>query len=393
MMANESDVLIVGASPAGLVCANTLSSAGLNVQVLEMGSTAGSKTFYSGIVSSKLFSDLDEKIIERKITQRRAYVLSKDGKHTSDSTQKKNLNYSVLWTPFLDGLVAKIKKSKGKVSFGEVVRELLYENGKIVGVRTDKNIYKSKVVVISEGINSVLTKKHGYRKGVLTPDQLFLFAEENLALPSKIIDESLNLKNGEGLQAKLFTNFNSISGVAYLTTNKESVTLGIGVLLKDLIEKESNINDQIEALKSHATLKSIISGGNLMSYSSYSLPARFRGRKIPLPHVSSNGCLLIGGAATLVNPFSWSVSDLPVVTGQLAAEAILKANEKNDFSEESLSVYDELLSSNSYVKELGTLPVDETNELLLFSGRYLKVSKSSLMGSLSSYVAGKEENA
>lgn len=67
---NKYDVIIVGAGPAGLRCAEILGKSSLSVLILEKGETFGDKVCAGGITRKDLaIIDIPESIIEHKVTK------------------------------------------------------------------------------------------------------------------------------------------------------------------------------------------------------------------------------------------------------------------------------------------------------------------------------------
>ncbi|MFA4907656.1 MAG: hypothetical protein WC602_05290, partial [archaeon] len=75
-----------------------------------------------------------------------------------------------------------------------------------------------------------------------------------------------------------------------------------------------------------------------------------------------NGCILIGDAASLIDPLSGEGVGNAMISGRIAARIAIEAIKKNDFSEKFLSKYDKELwdeigpeiKANYKVQRLGT---------------------------------------
>ena len=78
-MTQNTDVIIIGAGPAGLSAAKVLADSGIKTIVLEKGINSGSKNFFSSIIHKKTVEEVFGRIsddtsetfyppIERKLT-------------------------------------------------------------------------------------------------------------------------------------------------------------------------------------------------------------------------------------------------------------------------------------------------------------------------------------
>ena len=83
---NHYHVIIVGAGPAGLICAETLSQSNLSVLVLEKNSVFGDKICAGGLTRKDLaLLDVPDEIIEHKIT--RTAIFSRKRKSSTNTTE------------------------------------------------------------------------------------------------------------------------------------------------------------------------------------------------------------------------------------------------------------------------------------------------------------------
>lgn len=385
------DVIIVGAGPAGLACAKILAEAGLETIVLERSKKAGIKNFYSGLVYSEPLQDIfgrfwdgkDPAPFERYLSEHRAYLLQKDtfvsinlhGRENNPNNKTNQHGFNILRKPFLNWMAQKVQNAGASINYEQSVSELIIDNKKVCGVKTNNNTYFCNVVVLAEGVNSLLVKKSGLRRGEAVNEEIFLFVEETIALSSELIQQRLSLKEKHGIAAKLFTHsMFGIQSVGYLNTNKDSISLGIGVLLSESISSGININNCMEELKSHPAIKPIIKDGITNNYVSFMLPSLVGG--ISLPKICVNGCLIIGGALLLINPYRWDISSKAILSAKYAADSIIKAKALNDFTEKGLCYYKDLINENILRNINNDMPVPDSKE---FDSKTLDKVSSFLM--------------
>src|SRR5690606_28643359 len=133
-------------------------------------------------------------------------------------------NFTVLRAKF-DQWFANKAVEQGALLVNEtVVTECIVEDGRVVGVRTDRpdgDVYAD-VVVLADGVNSLLAKSLGFHKE-FRPDEVALATMEVLKLDKKIIEERFNLEADQGCTIEMIGDATKgILGTAWLYTNKDS---------------------------------------------------------------------------------------------------------------------------------------------------------------------------
>ena len=78
-----------------------------------------------------------------------------------------------------------------------LVDDLLWEDGRVAGVRTRRGDLRSRVVVGADGVNSTVAEKANLMPK-LKPEELGLIVRQILDLPAEVIEERLLLRPGEG---------------------------------------------------------------------------------------------------------------------------------------------------------------------------------------------------
>jgi electron transfer flavoprotein-quinone oxidoreductase len=232
-----------------------------------------------------------------------------------------------------------------------VVTECIVENGKVVGVRTDRpdgDLYAD-VVVLADGVNSLLAKQLGFRKEH-APDHVALCVMEVINLPKEIINERFNIKENQGVAIEIFGESTKGNfGAAFLYTNKDSINIGVGTTVAAMVKDKLKPYELLDQLKDHPNIKPLIEGGESAEYLAHLIP---EGGYRSVQKVVGNGVVVIGDAASLVNAIHGEGSNLAMYSGQLAAEAIVQAKKREDFSESSLNHYRDALNNSFVMKDL-----------------------------------------
>ena len=261
-MAEERlDAIVVGAGPAGVTAARHLAEAGLATVVLERGQFPGSKNVWGGILyrapTEEIYPGFESDApLERPIIEQRYLLLTEDAMlgatYRSERFARPPYNaYSVMRANF-DQWYATTAEAAGAEIYPEfAVTDLIWDDGQVVGITTGEaeGELLAKVVVIADGANSLLAQKVGLHKE-WAPLEQALVAKEVIALPSTTIEERFNLPTGLGAALEIFgESTGGLLGYGFIYTNKESLSIGTGALLEDLILTGINVNDMLDRFK------------------------------------------------------------------------------------------------------------------------------------------------
>ena len=360
-MADKFDAIVVGAGVAGLAAAYTMAKGGLNVIVIEKGQHPGSKNVMGGVIYRHMMDEIipdfwKEAPLERPIIEQRIWMLAKEsvvqtGYRGMEWAEAPYNNFTVFRSKF-DQWFAKKCIEVGALIINEtVVTECIIENNKVVGVRTDRpggDIYAD-VVVLAEGVNSLLAKSLGYHQE-WRKDEVALAVMEELRLPSEKIEDRFNLDKGMGATIEIFGDGTlGMVGTAFIYTNKEHISIGCGALLSEMSKKQIKPYELLEHLKQHPMVRPLIAGGEPCEYYAHLIP---EGGYKSIPKLVGNGVLLVGDAAQFVNGIHREGSNLAMTSGHLAAEAVIRAKNLGNFNENTLSYYKESIHKSYVIKDL-----------------------------------------
>lgn len=355
---NKTEVIVVGGGPAGIACAVTVARAGHEVVLIERGSFAGSKNVFGGAIyaqpTREIFPDFEKDApIERLNVAHKFAILGEDDS-TMISYRRKdtdNPSYSVIRGKF-DRWMAEQAKKEGVILVEEtVVRELLIQDEKVVGVKTELEEYYADIVVLADGVNSLLAKQIGFREKI-EPKDVALSVKEVIKLGREKINERFNITDDEGCIYEIFGGpMLGMLGLGFIYTNKESISIGLGVGLDALCEKNLKPYEVLEELKKHPAIAPLIKDGELLEYSAHLIP---EGGYKKIPTLFGAGVMIAGDAAMLVNNLHWEGTNLAMISGKIAGETALKALARGDFSEKMLSRYQKELENSFVMKDLKT---------------------------------------
>jgi electron transfer flavoprotein-quinone oxidoreductase len=356
-MVEKFDSVVVGAGPAGVAAAHTMAKAGLSVLVLERGERPGAKNVFGGIIFRHHTEQVVPKEawktapIERRVIDHQYWFLSEKSHvavgHRDQRLGEESNAFAVHRAKF-DPWLAKFAEDAGAVIVNKTtVTDLIRENGRIVGVRTERGEALANVVVAADGVNSLMAQKAGLH-GEWDPETIVLAAKEVLAVPRQKIDDRFNLRGDEGVAIMMMGHGLGMHA-GFIYTNRDTISIGMGVSLRDLKAGDKRPNDLLEDFKNHPSIKPFIEDSDLKEYSAHLIP---EGGFDHVPPVYTDGLLVAGDAAMMVNVIGWEGTNLAISSGIYAGETVVEAKKTGDFSSRTLSRYREKLDNSFVMQDL-----------------------------------------
>ncbi|MEE9223724.1 MAG: FAD-dependent oxidoreductase [Thermoplasmata archaeon] len=358
---DEFDVVIIGAGPAGSSTAYRLAKEGFNVLFVERSNRPGSKNVFGGRIYSYPFPEIypdfwKEAPIERYVTQENLVFMTEFNSVTMkfDSSSADGVStqsFTALREKFDTWMAKKAEEAGALLITGTRVDDLYWENGKIAGIIAGPDMVRSNVVVAADGVVSDFAQKAGLRRE-LTAKEVSVAVKETIKLPKETIQDRFNLGKKEGA-AYSFLGYATdyLRGGGFLYTNKDTLSLGAVVSSEDLSLQKKEIFEIIENLKLHPFIQKLVSGGTVVEYSAHMIPELGVNT---LPSLFKDNFLAVGDAAAMVinHGYTYRGVDLAVVSGISAAEAIIQARQKGDYSHMGLSAYPDFLKKRGIMNDM-----------------------------------------
>ena len=361
----KMDVVIVGAGLAGLATAYCLADEGLEIVVAEKGDFPGSKNVTGGRIYLNpvrdLFPDLwHDAPLERHVVKEKWTMMAETSSTTvelrSDRFDREPYHsFTILRAKFDRWLGDKVAEKGALVVPKSKVDDLVFRDGRVAGIVADGDEIYADVVVAADGVLSLMAEKAGLRKG-RAPKHYAVSVKEVIELPRQTIEDRFNLEGNQGA-AQLF--FGALTrgmmGGGFLYTNLESISLGLVIGIEALMKKEPRleVHQLIEDFKQRPEIRPLIKGGEVVEYSAHVIT---EGGIHAMPKLYSDGILVVGDAAGFGLNMLLTVRGMEyaLASGAMAAQAIKRAREKNDFSASTLSYYEQLVRDSFIYKELQT---------------------------------------
>lgn len=361
---SDFDAIVVGAGCAGTVAAYELAKAGKSVLMVERGNYAGAKNMSGGRIYShalkEVFPDFESKApLERRITHERMSLMTSDANLTVDFSSADMLvegqdSYSVLRGPFDQWLASEAEDAGAEAIYGIPVEELVKDDaGRVVGIRAGEDEITAEVVILCDGVNSLLAEQavgakrppaHGVAVGI----------KQVIELPAQVITDRVLAESDSDGAAWLFVGdaTKGSFGGGFLYTNRESISLGIVAGIEATMTcGKAPVYQMLEDLKSHPSVAPLIRGGKVVEHSGHMVP---EGGVNIMPELVGDGVMLAGESAMMCVNLGYQVRgmDFAVAAGMHAGREAAKAIDAGDTSKAGLGRYVEALEDSFVLKDL-----------------------------------------
>jgi electron-transferring-flavoprotein dehydrogenase len=378
----EADVTIVGGGPAGMACALRLSQliddhnrrfpesliSKENIYVLEKAREVGQHTLSGAILDPRSMDELlpgwrDEAPLEAKVEYESFYFLTHD-KHfeapAPPPPMQDHGNYVISINRFVKWLGEKVEQAGITIFTGFAGSELLLEDNRVAGVRTDdKGIdkqgkrksnfepgynLKSKITVLAEGPRGSLTKQLVERFDLMkdrNPQVYGIGVKELWQVPTgRIKQGEVILTLGWPLTTKEY-------GGSWIYGSRDHlVSLGYVTSL-DYADPRIDPQRVLQQWKTHPLIAKLLEGGKMIRYGAKTMPY---GGWYSIPPVAGDGWMIVGDSAGFLNSQRLKGIHLAIKSGMLAAETAFSALRDNDCSENKLSQYRSSVNT-SWIRE------------------------------------------
>jgi geranylgeranyl reductase family protein len=358
---SEYDVIIVGGGPSGSTAAAYLGKAGKDVLLVDRAKFPRDKTCGDGISgkSVHVLQELGLTDTIKDIEHLDMYGVTFSSPNGTvieiDSAPKgtKEPPGYVCRREIFDNFLFQNMKKYATTIEQFFVDDLIREGDKVVGISgtnmatKEKMTFKAKVVVCADGAGGITIRK----LNVVNTKE-----EHQVSALRAYYD------NVEGMNNKIELHFvkEALPGYFWIfPLPNKTANVGIGMLVSDMKKKGMNLEKLMyDIIEKHPMFKDRFKNSKKIS--------EVKRWHLPLgswrPKTYGNGYVLVGDTASLIDPFTGEGIGNALISGKIASKIIMKAFEKNDFSENVLgeyqkALYDEVgdeLKTSYNLQRLGT---------------------------------------
>lgn len=379
---NPIDFLIVGAGPAGLAAAIHLKRK-LNAQhgtesvvVIDKASKPGQCTLSGAVFETACLDELTPGWRERKdLPVGLMHPVDQDDMYFLTSSQAvkippfavpRLMHHKGDVTVALSRLVAwlaSVASAEGvEIQSGFAVKRLLTDGSGVKGVRlVDLGLGKTgqkkpnfvegetvaaKVTFVADGSRGVLSQAWSELFGGGSNPQIYSVGVKQLIrLPS-----DHRFGRNRAIHTLGFPVRQDVFGGGFLYSMSDT-TVAVGLIL-GLDWKYCDLNPvlELEYLKAHPFIANLLEGGQVVAAGAKTIP---EGGFYSLPKLSTDGAMILGDAAGLVNMEKIKGVHYAILSGMAASDAALQALDSGgDYSAAALSAYERNLEARGLLSEL-----------------------------------------
>ncbi len=323
----DTDVIIIGAGPAGLSAARELSKRCIEYILIDRSETPGKEKACGGFIPAdtiRRFSipRIDDQFLIDSVR------MKFPSKELVEITFEQALGVNVGRAALAKSLIQSIKGKSGQMLFGTKVNSITTDQKKCevhISREHESIIYTSKLVIDASGANPVTLRFIPIRERISNTGMGY-------GLQYHIeLDHELNHSN-----AFLYGNKYSPSGYLWIFPRGNTVVIGTGGLVKRVRDSEKKTHEYLDFLLSEVEpFKGELTGGTIIKKDSALMPLN----GITTPSFGRR-ILLAGDAAGHCSPISGEGIHYSMVGGYHAAQAVEKCIQKNDFSDRMLNSYE-----------------------------------------------------
>jgi digeranylgeranylglycerophospholipid reductase len=307
------DVVVIGAGPAGSICAGEITKKGFNVLLIEKDAFPGQTNVCAGGIERGIVAEFGLRgLIEKEISIARY--------HFPWGEEEYKVNFVSVKREVFDSFLAHQAVDAGaQLLINTVVRDAILENDCVklkVKSRGGESEIRTKLVVFADGPN---TLAHNFGIGFeIMPDTVS---------ESSIFEIEWKNNPLDGFEY-FFSHEISPWGYGWIFPKKDTLNIGVICLYSKL---EKNILEYLKNFRSN--LEKPVKEKRITRFTSALVPL------VPARRIYGERMLVVGDAAGMVDPLSGGGISYAIRGGKVAAKVALDVLKEGTFSKVFLSRY------------------------------------------------------
>jgi len=322
----STDIVVVGAGPAGCMVAKTAAELGVNVLLLEEHPVPGLPVFCGEAISEKTLTNAglcpDPSIIAQSIIK--SHIYTPNGKHVAIENDH-NRGYIINRHMFDAQLAENAVTAGAKLMVNTRAVDVIKRGGVIAGVEAECHGESfpiwAKIVIGADGHSSMVRRS---ALGIPYFKSFGVCAQYTLAglnIEPDTIEIWIGRKYAPGGYAWVFPKSNSVANV------------GVGVLAKHATKPS------IQYLQDFINQDPKLSEGTIINKTGGICPTTGT-----LDKIVGNGVMLVGDAAGQIIPMTGAGVETSIDAGKIAGAVAVKAIQKGNTSKARLEEYPEIFN-------------------------------------------------
>jgi len=362
-MADDFDVIVVGAGMAGSPAAIRLAQGGANVLLVERGAEPGTKNLSGGLLWGNDLARIlpnwwREMPVERHVVRKRFGILTAESAASFD-LQEGSWNsepyaaHTVLRSRTDSWLAKKAEEAGATVVASVPVERLNWKGSRVHGIVQGGETMTAPVTILADGSNSRLSLGTPIRPTAhLSPESTELGVKEVFRLDRSVLEDRFGISGDEGHAeewvAGLFPP--GVMGGGFLYTNRDTISLGIIVRVSSLFGGNAYSQELVERFKLHPAIARRLKGAELVEYGAKLVPGGWASRPASF---YGDGWMVAGDAAGFVfsNGIMIQGMNYAIRSGLEAAETALAAKAAGNASATTLAQYEQRLEATGILAD------------------------------------------
>ena len=320
-------IVIVGAGPAGATAARTLAQAGVTVRLLDRSNFPRNKPCGGGI-SFRVLKRFP--YLERALSRISTHAVSRlhlEGPGGESATIESREPAALMIRRFeFDDLLVKLAIEAGaEVITGADVVQAAMDDEKVMLVARDGRRFEATMVIAADGVNGTVARRLGLSGGWPASAVALDMMEETPRSTLRDIDPSTlwvayGFDPRRGLPGQRIDSPRAHEGYAYVFPKRDHVNVGIGYVLDHYRRSICTAPYELQrAFVDHLKKRGVLEGDTVRSnFTPFHIPVGG-----PLRTLGRGRVLLAGDAGGFVNGFTAEGIYYAMVSGDLAAKAIV----------------------------------------------------------------------